>query len=41
MQPRFGVWEPDLDLMVEAARTPEGWIERAWSICGCYDADSA
>src|SRR5215204_4336740 len=41
MQSRFGVGEPDLDLMVEAARTPECRIERAWSIGGGYDADSA
>src|SRR5215211_4435718 len=41
MQPRFGVGKPDLDLVVEAAGTPEGGIERARSIGGGYYADSA
>src|SRR5829696_3801677 len=41
MQPGLGVGKPDLDLVVEAAGTPEGGIERARSISGGYDADSA
>src|SRR5215211_468956 len=41
MQPRFGVGKPDLDLVVEAAGTPEGGIECARSIGGGYYADSA
>src|ERR671912_2904755 len=41
VKPRFGVGKSDLDLVVEAARTPEGWVERTWSIGGGYDADSA
>src|SRR5215213_1454392 len=41
MQPGLGVGKPDLDLVVEAAGTPKGGIERARSISGGYDADSA
>ena len=40
MQPRFGVGEPDLDLVVEAARAPESGVERARAVGGGYDADS-
>ena len=40
MQSRFGVGEPDLDLVVEASRAPESGVEGGGAVRGSDDADT-